>query len=70
MAVRRMSLAIAVTAGLAISGVAIEATAATSPNPKASSSSTTTTTMKKKSPMAGPSTDAASSTTTTTRKKY
>ena len=71
MAVRRTSLAIAMTAGLAISGVAIEATAATSPNPKApSSSTTTTTTMKKKSPMAGPSTAAASSTTTTTRKKY
>ena len=69
MAVRRTSLAIAVTAGLAIAGVAVEATAATSPNPKATaSSSTTTTTMKKKSPMAG-SSAAASSTTTTTMKK-
>jgi hypothetical protein len=65
-AVRRTSLAIALTAGLAISGVALEATAATSPNPKASTSSTTTTTMKKKPMGVG----AAGSTTTTTRKKY
>jgi len=65
-AVRRTSLAIALTAGLALAGVAFEASAATTPGPKASTS-TTTTTMKKKAAWADPS--AASTTTTTMKKK-
>jgi len=65
-AVRRTSLAIALTAGLALAGVAFEASAATTPSPKASTS-TTTTTMKKKAAWADPS--AASTTTTTMKKK-
>jgi hypothetical protein len=54
-AVRRTSLALAVAAGLALSGVAVEAMAAPKVKPKTMNSSTTTTTMKK------------GSTTTTTR---
>ena len=47
MAVRRASLAIALTAGLALAGIAVEASAATPSKTKSMSSSTTTTTMKK-----------------------
>jgi len=55
-AVRRTSLAIAVVAGLALTGVSVEAMATTKVKPKSMSSSTTTT-------MKG-------STTTTTMKKH
>ena len=56
MAVRRASVVLALTAGLAVAGVAVEASAATPAKTQSMSSSTTTTTMMKKG-----------STTTTTR---
>ena len=56
MAVRRATLALALTAGLAVAGIAVQASAATPAKTKSMSSSTTTTTMMKKG-----------ATTTTTR---